>query len=639
MAPSSKRQLRSVSRLSTNGDESDNYIVNDAHEENLSPLINIPIKRKARSTESYRGVTGNDEESSLLQQWMQHSHSDYHNFTIQEAREIRSALLQWYQANRRKLPWRGDPPPFDGSTSGINGNSGSGSNKNNNKGNIKRGQKATTDSGDTTQKPITSFFNAKPSVVPSSKQIEQNNIDSDDHSSLQKQAIPVTGYGVWVSEIMLQQTRVEAVIPYWIRWMESFPTVHDLADATEEQVNAHWAGLGFYRRARMLHQGAKFVVNELDGNLPTTPEELSKLPGIGPYTAAAIASIAYNVCVPVVDGNVCRVLSRLTGIANHIKNPILKDKLGWKLAAQIVEAGDGSSPGLVNQALMELGATYCAPSGSGIDDRDPLKEYYLSTKLGRAVLTMKQQNNDHVAFSSPEDVSLSKECCQLCDPVGRLAVLQQLQDSITNNTSVEEAAKVGHSIFPTDPPKTDKREEDLAVAVLSIHHDDNRHNRRYLLVKRPSTGLLAGQWEFPNVCVQVQNGKGTDKDKTKASSTKPPTKASRKHALTTFLLDDIFGNYTNEDIVASVSKLSRKVEGEPTEHIFSHVRHLMWLESGQFPTCLGKNDPLEWTSISGNQVRWMNEDDMKQVGITSGVKKVLKVVSQKQNSTTNKRKR
>ncbi|OEU15327.1 DNA glycosylase, partial [Fragilariopsis cylindrus CCMP1102] len=240
----------------------------------------------------------NDVNSLLLfHTWIDHSHADYHDFTEKDAIEIRSALLEWYNKNRRKLPWR--------------------------------------DQEDQEEQ-------------------EEEEVDIGE-------AIPITAYGVWVSEIMCQQTRVEAVIPYWIKWMKSFPTVYELAAATEDEVNAHWAGLGFYRRARYLHQGAKYVVKELDGKLPTTPQGLSKIQGIGPYTAAAIASIAFDVCVPVVDGNVCRVLSRLRGIANHIKHPILKDKLGWKLAGQIVEAGDGSSPGMVNQALMELGATYCAP--------------------------------------------------------------------------------------------------------------------------------------------------------------------------------------------------------------------------------------------------------------------------------------
>ncbi len=105
--------------------------------------------------------------------------------------------------------------------------------------------------------------------------------------------------------------------------MRSFPTVHDLAAATEDEVNAHWAGLGFYRRARLLHQGAKFIVEEYNGTLPTTPQELSKIQGIGPYTAAAIASIAFDVCVPVVDGNHRQYFTQETGIAKKHREGIV----------------------------------------------------------------------------------------------------------------------------------------------------------------------------------------------------------------------------------------------------------------------------------------------------------------------------
>jgi A/G-specific adenine glycosylase len=424
--------------------------------------------------------------------------------------------------------------------------------------------------------------------------------------------------------------------------MKSFPTIYDLAQATEEKVNAHWAGLGFYRRARLLHQGAKFVVQERNGEMPTTPEELSKLPGVGPYTAAAIASIAYNVCVPVVDGNVCRVLSRLTGIANHIKHPLFKDKLGWNLAADIVKSGDGATPGLVNQALMELGATFCAPTGSGIDDRDPLKEYYMSTKLGRAVLSAKRDrtNKDDIVqcMDSLTSVSNAEECCRLCDRDGILTVFRKLQESITESTSVDDASKVGHSVFPMDPPKSNKREEDLAMAVLSVC-DSNNNSVRYLMVKRPSTGLLAGQWEFPNVCIQTRNSK----ERTKSKSTlNPSTKASRQRALTKYLMEELLSNHSNCDIAAAISKTSRKADRQPLEHIFSHVRHLMWLETVHLQASLKPDSVLEWTSSSGRPVRWMDSVDMEQVGITSGVKKILKAVqesAQEHAEYTKKRRR
>lgn len=401
--------------------------------------------------------------------------------------------------------------------------------------------------------------------------------------------------------------------------MRSFPTVHHLAAATEDEINAHWAGLGFYRRASLLHQGAKYVVNELNGEMPTTLEELSKIKGIGPYTAAAIASIAFDVCVPVVDGNVCRVLSRLTGIANHIKHPMLKDKLGWKLAAQIVKAGDGTSPGLVNQALMELGATYCAPAGSGLDKNDPLKLYYRSTDIGRAVLATINESLDgcNAVRSSDEIVTSSlihrKENCRLCETSGVQIILEQLREMITVNSPMDEAAKSGHAVMPMDPPKTERKEHDLALAVLSMH-DETSEVIRHLMVKRPMSGLLAGQWEFPNVCVQTRS-------KSKSTAKAPP-RAVRERTLTEYLLKDLFAEYHDSDTTAAISKIRRTASAEPMDHVFSHIRHIMWVETGRLSGPLDP-DNLQWTSSSGKQVRWMNDAEMNKVGLTSGVRKVL----------------
>eukprot|EP01052_Picozoa_sp_SAG31_P034240 SAG31_NODE_3973_length_3702_cov_3.586848_2_plen_259_part_00 len=171
---------------------------------------------------------------------------------------------------------------------------------------------------------------------------------------------PVSAYGTWVSEIMLQQTRVETVIPYYIKWMERWPTAAALAAATAEEVNAAWAGLGYYRRARLLHQGAQLVANPpYNGLLPRTVDELSHIPGIGPYTAGAIASIAYGVSAPLVDGNVLRVLSRLKAVAATPAATVFKTRLAWELAEQLIV--QTCRPGDLNQALMELGAIHCVP--------------------------------------------------------------------------------------------------------------------------------------------------------------------------------------------------------------------------------------------------------------------------------------
>jgi len=166
-------------------------------------------------------------------------------------------------------------------------------------------------------------------------------------------------YRIWVSEIMLQQTRVAVVIDRYHAFIERFPTLISLALAPEQDVLAAWSGLGYYRRARMLHKAAQFVAGELGGNLPAASEDLRKLPGIGAYTAAAVASIAHGEAVAVVDGNVERVLCRLAGWAagSRAGGAGLKRKIDT-LAAELL---DPARPGDFNQAMMELGATVCLP--------------------------------------------------------------------------------------------------------------------------------------------------------------------------------------------------------------------------------------------------------------------------------------
>jgi A/G-specific adenine glycosylase len=187
--------------------------------------------------------TDNNSNSQLLQSWLTHNHHSYHLSFLSpsKAYAIRRSLINWYRSNRRKLPWRGDVGPYDGSTAGF--------------GEKKRSNGSGGD--------IRNFF----AGTKSKKDDLKDNLQSHE----------VSAYGVWVSEIMLQQTRVEAVIPYYLKWMESFPTVESLAMATSEQVNSHWAGLGFYRRARFLHAGAKRIVEEYGGVVPDSVEELMKV--------------------------------------------------------------------------------------------------------------------------------------------------------------------------------------------------------------------------------------------------------------------------------------------------------------------------------------------------------------------------
>lgn len=164
-------------------------------------------------------------------------------------------------------------------------------------------------------------------------------------------------YHIWVSEIMLQQTRVETVIPYYERWMARFPTLEALADAPEEQVLKAWEGLGYYSRARNLHAAAREVVARYGGTVPDDPDAVASLKGIGPYTAGAILSIAFNRPVPAVDGNVLRVIARLYAIVDDIAQPATRRTIEELVRAMIPQ----DRPGDFNQALMDLGATICTP--------------------------------------------------------------------------------------------------------------------------------------------------------------------------------------------------------------------------------------------------------------------------------------
>ncbi len=164
-------------------------------------------------------------------------------------------------------------------------------------------------------------------------------------------------YQIWLSEIMLQQTRIEQGLPYFLKFIEAYPTVFDLANASSDEVLKLWQGLGYYSRARNLHETAKYVANDLNGVFPESYKELLKLKGVGDYTASAIASICYNEPVAVVDGNVYRVLSRIFGIDTPI-NSTAGIKEFKKLAQELLDHKD---PATFNQAIMEFGALHCKP--------------------------------------------------------------------------------------------------------------------------------------------------------------------------------------------------------------------------------------------------------------------------------------
>lgn len=167
-------------------------------------------------------------------------------------------------------------------------------------------------------------------------------------------------YGVFVSEIMLQQTQVQTVLPYWQRWMKALPDIRSLAQASPEKIHKLWEGLGYYTRVRNLQKAAQIILHEHGGRFPECYEQVLALPGVGRYTAGAICSIAFNQPAPILDGNVMRVLARLYAIEGNPRDKATNAQF-WQLAEELVQAAAPRNCSHLNQSLMELGALVCTP--------------------------------------------------------------------------------------------------------------------------------------------------------------------------------------------------------------------------------------------------------------------------------------
>ncbi|XP_054764333.2 adenine DNA glycosylase-like [Lytechinus pictus] len=287
-------------------------------------------------------------------------------------------------------------------------------------------------------------------------------------------------YAIWVSEIMCQQTQVATVIDYYNKWMKKWPTLESLSKASIEEVREVWAGLGYYSRGQRLLEGALKVKNELDGQIPGTAEQLQKkLPGVGRYTAGAIASISFNEATGVVDGNVIRVLARLRLIGADFTSKNVMAAM-WDLANAIV---DPDRPGDFNQSMMELGATVCTPQAPQCNTcpvqshckaikqmdhltRDP------ATKLTKSILSQPPLKKEEI-----RDIECAADGCTLC--------LDGPPDT-----------KLGVMNYPRKPKRKPLRQQVHAVCIVERQ---SSQDSEYLMVQRPDTGLLAGMWEFPSI--------------------------------------------------------------------------------------------------------------------------------------------
>lgn len=229
-----------------------------------------------------------------------------------------------------------------------------------------------------------------------------------------------TPYHVWISEIMLQQTRVEAVHGYYLRFIGRLPDVRSLAEISDEELNKLWEGLGYYSRARNLKKAAEIVVREYGGALPASYDELLKLPGIGSYTAGAIASIAFHQGVPAVDGNVMRVMARLTGCSADTAMMSIKKKMEETVKLLIPEG----KAHLFNQALMELGALICIPNGAPKCRLCPVGDWCYAKETGmQALLPVRRKKKDRRIEAYTVLIFLNRQGCVLIQKRGGSGLL------------------------------------------------------------------------------------------------------------------------------------------------------------------------------------------------------------------------
>ncbi|KAF4960224.1 hypothetical protein FSARC_10547 [Fusarium sarcochroum] len=464
-------------------------------------------------------------------------------------------------------------------------------------------------------------------------------IDPKDHGQDElRSLLERRAYEVWISEIMLQQTRVAVVIDYWNRWMAKWPTIHDLAAASADGVLSAWRGLGYYSRATRIHEAAKLVVNDstMKGLLPSCTQDLeAKVPGVGRYTAGAITAIVFGRAAPMVDGNVLRVLSRQLGLFGNVKtNKVVIDTL-WAAADALVKAiaHDGTDtqhdeeietsdrPGRWGQALMELGSTVCVPKPNCSEC--PITSTCRAYAEGKILAS--SQNGD-AKLGDIEDM------CDLCESFEEATASDETEvkteDAKTakktktnggqgkqltlaafafkgpaqNKPSTDKAKAASNARdmevivdhtrkFPLKVIKKAVREEETLVCVI------RRGDSQYLVQKRPEKGLLAGLWEFPSYILQDSKEGNT-----------PAKRRSKALAHVSKLVDE------HED-----KPVQPKHVGElgSVPWLFSHLKltmhvHFFTIEDGAL---------ADDASLASSRLKWATSEAVDEESMGTGMRK------------------
>lgn len=468
---------------------------------------------------------------------------------------------------------------------------------------------------------------------------------TDDPSAL-RLALERRAYEVWISEIMLQQTRVAAVIDYWNRWMARWPTIRDLASAAADDVLAAWRGLGYYSRATRIHRAAALVVAdpEMRGLLPEAVGELeARLPGVGRYTAGAISAIVFGRAAAMVDGNVMRVLSRQMGILGSIKTDKSVSYAIWAAAEALVQAvarnatGDSDSegnvpisdrPGRWGQALMELGSTICTPKPNC--SQCPITS--TCRAYGEGLLIA--DGPDHTVSTRETTVTDIEDLCQLCEPFEEVPVQADMSDpgvlepttragkkaSASRRATASRAISGGNKTssetslnadtmevivdyarrFPVKTIKKAVREEESLVCAIV------RSDGQHLIHRRPEKGLLAGLWELPSHTLP---------------GSKKSTALSRKRDAVSYASSLVQGGPGKSR--SKRIQLTHSGELGSVPWLFSHLKltmhvHLFTLEhSGAQPVTAG----------AGQTHRWASAEEVDRESMGTGMRKCWALVT------------
>ena len=390
--------------------------------------------------------------------------------------------------------------------------------------------------------------------------------------------------------------------------MARFPTLASLASASSSDVQLQWSGLGYYRRARFLHTAASHILTFHYSTIPSSPSALLSIPGIGPYTAGAIASIAYNIATPLVDGNVVRVLSRLRGVDAGGKGGGRKggaEGLYWQLAGVLVE---GEAPGEWNQALMELGATLCKPQLAECE-RCPVREW---CRAYEEVRTKRRPCREGFAPRRRVEVEIEEDEGAAG---ARKAPVPSASRKRLRSTAGDECdvCRKDRSRPPLSvceyPPKTEKKAPRDELVAVCVVRRPTPHGWELLLAQRPDSGLLAGQWEFPSVVHPTLS---------------PPSIASQRRRVIDTLLAPL----------SLPPPASRYPVGELV-HVFSHRRHLMHVEAMTLEEgAEGGQQQEGQEGGAGAGWRWVGEKKVEDLGLTVGQRKVWRLAKDGEHGVT-----